>query len=470
MKQLFYLIFAYLLLFSIEILAQQQWGVYQPDYRRDLYKYGSQAVGSHGLSLPNTQFFIGTFGDPAVYRAVYQWDILDTEIPDNSTINFVRLTFDYSKNGHSYELLANFYKITNNIIPGTGLDQIFAEMDYTIQEIAYCLGDGNQIVFESANPDAPFNQAIKSMLTQNKFVLGIKWSIDHSQYIRSWLINNYAIELYIEYSPPTETVTVDQKLSNNSSIDSIGLWDLELVRFHKYSVPKNFTWEVNEEPVLRGTQKIISNEKYIQWKENSEVIINVENHKKIKILPTTSSLTSNFFPTHSGVTIKNNLSLSNTNGGIVGFKDPWFIDYQDASYGNNLRNRGMYLALWRNRPSPFYPNYTTVFNNGSDPSQSYKGVFLNQTPDPNDPNIPYYSVKAISPQDIPLTQTGKTHKFYFQDWTGSGVQFKYTTAQETPVVFTSGNATVNANLKGHLLSDASLAFSGNGQRKLVRDS
>lgn len=76
------------------------------------------------------------------------------------------------------ELPANFYKISYDMIGEDNFDEIFAEMNYTVQEIGYQIGTNNQITFSSNNSSAPFNQAIKNGLLQNKFILGIKWDSD----------------------------------------------------------------------------------------------------------------------------------------------------------------------------------------------------------------------------------------------------------------------------------------------------
>ena len=374
----------------------------------------------------------------------------------------------YSKNEHTYELPVYFYSLSYDIVAPnqTQLNGMWSEMGTT--DIGYLTGTNNVMNFVSNNSNNAFNIAIKNALPNNKFILGIKYQNENPNFNRTWFISSYSLTLRIEYTPPQQSVTLDQRLSNNSQVGKLRKWEGTDFTPYPYINPGTpFNFSINSVQTIQGDQAVYSNEKYQKWIRNTSDEPNILNHHTFTVQPNDFSFTSKFAPTYSSSVIKNNLEATGIESGTIGFKDPWFIDYQDASYGNNLRNRGMDLALWRNRPSPFYPNYTTVFNNGSDPSQSYKGVFLNQGADWQPP---YYSVKAISPQDIPLTQTGKTHKFYFQDWTGSGVQFKYTTAQETPVVFTSGNAVVNANLKGHLLSDASLAFSGNGQRKLVRDS
>ncbi len=119
-------------------------------------------------------------------------------------------------------------------------------------------------------------------------------------------------------------------------------------------------------------------------------------------------------------------------------------------------------APFKSRPSPFYPDFTTSYN-----GDIYKGVFLNQ---PIVAGKPYYSVKVDQFQDIPLTQTGKTHRFYFQKWDANptnSVTFQNSNALETPAVFTLDGATAQANLKATQLSGISTGFSNSGQRKLI---
>jgi hypothetical protein len=96
---------------------------------------------------------------------------------------------------------------------------------------------------------------------------------------------------------------------------------------------------------------------------------------------------------------------------------------------------------------------------------------LNLVPDLNNPNKPYYSVGAISPQEIPLQHTGRTHKFYFQHWSAnppSSAEFQNANALQTPVVFKQEGVTVQANLKGTQLSNNPNAYSKGNQRKFIR--
>ncbi|MBU1681079.1 MAG: hypothetical protein KKD86_19850, partial [Bacteroidetes bacterium] len=257
-------------------------------------------------------------------------------------------------------------------------------------------------------------------------------------------------------------VIIDQQLQNGASTDSVALWEGG-THFQKYPVPHPSDFTIGSEFVLRGAQKIISDQKFNNWSKDDTV----KNHRVfLKTEDFPGILTSKFNPIYFGITIKNNIEMIDydpTNDSIL-FKDPWLIDYPDPNFGNNIRNRGMDNAgpdklEFKSRPSPFYPDYSTSYS-----GDVYQGVFLEQGY--SDPNKPYYTVKAISPQ--PITINGRDHTFYFQNWSVSGAAVQNANSSSTPVVFTSGNATVTANLKGTQLSSQTDAFLTNSQRKFVR--
>ena len=151
--------------------------------------------------------------------------------------------------------------------------------------------------------------------------------------------------------------------------------------------------------------------------------------------------------------IRNRWELLNFNDTKpIWFNDPWYVKDQY----NNQSGMGDFLSF----PSPYSP--TGKYN------ESSGGVFLNQG---EDWQPPYYSVKADYVQNIPLQQTGRTHKFYFQRWDASPVgsaTFQNANALETAVVFKQENATVQANLKGTQLSNNPNAYSKGSQRKFIR--
>ncbi len=167
---------------------------------------------------------------------------------------------------------------------------------------------------------------------------------------------------------------------------------------------------------------VYSSQKYNNWNND---LSNVENHKSFSISNETAELRSNFNSTQFGIVIKNNLEQTSVTGGNIDFKDPWLIDYADSVYGNNLRNRGM-NAPFKSRTAPFYPDATTSYS-----GDVYKGVFLNQNPQFQQ-GIPSYSVKASQTQNINLGSPQGTRTFYFQNWSGTEVQFENASAIQIP--------------------------------------
>lgn len=253
-----------------------------------------------------------------------------------------------------------------------------------------------------------------------------------------------------------KNVTIDQRLSTGQQVGTLKKWEGSF-----WSVPFNpgtvFSFPINSQQTILGDQNIYSNQKYNNWNGD---YFNVKNHRSFNITSTTDLLLSNFIATHTDITIKTNLEGTSATGGVIEFRDPWFIDFQDAQYANQLRNRGMDEAVFRQRTSPFYPNATTQYEYG----QKYNGVFLNQ-----DYNIPGGSFYKVG---VPLEQTitihGQNRKFYPYYWTGNGVQYKNADDNQTAVVFTQPNATAIAVLKGQLMSNDQNGISSNSQRKIVR--
>jgi len=259
------------------------------------------------------------------------------------------------------------------------------------------------------------------------------------------------------------SVTVDQRRELNQQLTNsqIGRWEGGL-DFVSSTVPiPPFDFAVGSREVLRGYQQLVTSpsEKYRVWERNQVAQLDtVQNHRGFTITPFDNNLTSRFNPTDPTITIKTDLiDAPGTTGGNIQFRDPWYIDYPDPNYGNNLRNRGMTDAIYHDRGSPFYPDFNTPPG-----EQSYRGVFLNQNPQ-FDPLLPNYSVGA--PQ--PITIAGFAS--YFQKWVGTNVQYQNPSLAQTGVVFTNAGATATASYKAHFGSSSANATSPSSQRKIIRD-
>ncbi|MFZ1517839.1 MAG: hypothetical protein WAU11_03645 [Ignavibacteriaceae bacterium] len=445
-------------------LAQNVWGPEQTTLRRDLNKnYSGETVFSNGLADLYTNFYIGC--ENVIFeRVVYQWEITDTDIPDNSTITNVTLSFNYSKNGHSFELPTYFHSISYDIEnpDQTQLRGMWNEMGTT--NIGYMTGENNVMNFVSNNSNNPFNLAVRNALPNNKFILGIKFQNENTSLYRTWFINNWTVSLTIEYIPPQQSVTLDQRLSNNTQVGKLRKWEgTEFTQLPYIDPGTPFIFPVSSQQTIQGDQAVYSNEKYNNWNYDKT---DVKNHHTFTITPSTNNLTSRFEGTQSGIKIQNSLESTATDGGSVQFKDPWLIDYADPLYNNTKRNRGMDsdgddALVFKTRTSPFYPDYTTSYN-----GDVYKGIFANQLFSSGT----YYSVGSPTEQTIPLN--GIDHKFFFQSWKydPDNYSLQYSSSNQTGVVFKTSSAIIAANLKGQLISNEGNGFSSNGQRKIVRDN
>ncbi|GAB6282234.1 MAG: hypothetical protein STSR0008_09780 [Ignavibacterium sp.] len=198
--------------------------------------------------------------------------------------------------------------------------------------------------------------------------------------------------------------------------------------------------------------KFGTTQKYNRW-EAFDGDLYTENYARINLKSYSGYITAWFkstYTTYLKASLENLIPVSLK----LSFKDPWIID-SIGSYGQ--LNRGT-KAIW-------YNNLNTPVT--LDTASLYKGVFLNQNLT-FDPNLPNYSIKANSVQDIYLSQTGRTHRLYFHNWSGTNANFQNANALETPVVFTLDTATAQANLKGTQLSNTINAYSNNSQRKVVK--
>jgi hypothetical protein len=332
-----------------------------------------------------------------------------------------------------------------------------------VEDTPYQYVPGNLFCLnQDSCPDRPGDDPIDNYMDYSNDDCRVEFTTGQRAYSH-FKMQTFRRTIYFGISNTTKDVTIEQKLYNsNNNIGQVGVWDNGLNKFDYISVPKNFPLPLGSTKHLISSDNLISSQKYYQWELNN-AFYDLINQNDFTINNNTNNITSRFNQTYPNIVIRNRIDNMHFNDSLaISFKDPWLIDYPDPLYGNTLSNRGM-DAPFKQRPSPFYPDYTTSYN-----GDVYKGVFLNQE---IAPNKPYYSVKADYLQTFILSQTGRTHKFYFQGWSASpqgSAEFQNANALETPVVFKQSGATVQANYKGTQLSNNSVAYSKASQRKFIK--
>lgn len=131
--------------------------------------------------------------------------------------------------------------------------------------------------------------------------------------------------------------------------------------------------------------------------------------------------------------------------GSAFFLDPWYV----------LANGS--------QPGDHWINFTSEYEPTGKEGATEKGVFLNQLISSGT----YYNIWA-GDQQINLGSPIGARQFYLQNWTSTGADLQAFSHNHQKVVFTSPNATVQANLKGQGLSNSEEGYTSNSQRKFVR--
>jgi hypothetical protein len=213
--------------------------------------------------------------------------------------------------------------------------------------------------------------------------------------------------------------------------------------------------------VFGGDTAVYSSEKYNRWFWNIDV--NDPDRKifhPIGVATDISQVTSRYKRAVGGIQVQSKLvDAPATVGGIVQFRDPWYIDTTDAGYGNTRRNRGMGDAVWYNRTSPLFPDFTNSF-----PQGKYNGIFLDEGGPPNW-FPPYYGLGALDAQPIGAF-TGK-----FLGWRvhPDSAVVQDSMALQTGIVFKKDNTAVIARYKAVFGTSTATGTGPNSQRKMIRD-
>ncbi len=265
--------------------------------------------------------------------------------------------------------------------------------------------------------------------------------------IMLWFINQL-FENKFQYFISIDQTAIDDPIS---SVDSVGYWKNSQFTFDDAPI-HGLNLFADNNNAISGTHAKIGNSKFYKWFPDDNLL----NHRTVELDENTPTIyRSQLKEFHHNLIIENKSSdFSGNQYGNIQIKDPWYEDYSDPDFGNTLRNRGMGGSIFHSYSSPFILSQNAV----------YKGVFLNQGYNPITQvwTPPYYSVKAESPQEVPINN--RTHNFYFQNWTGTNANFQNANSLTTGVVFTNDNAVVNANMKGTQLSNQTDAFDNSSQR------
>ncbi len=377
-----------LFIVSINFVIAQQRITIDANYDRvaKFYWQSGNYIGANSvntdMTLPQMTYLIN--GDERWFVLV-QWNLPDNLIPDGSIINFVELKFFYQSNNHELDVYYDDIDITGATLAYLNYNGIYAN------DICAFQSANNVWVINNSNDYPLFKTVVENGLVNNRvtFIIAKSSQINIPGEVSS-------PSLTITFTPPQQAVTVKQKLSDGTEFGQIGRWENN--HWQNYNSGHTFQFGLNTTEYLQSDTNSYSNEKFNNWNDN--VTTTFLNYNAYLVGNNVTQLISNFNPID-----EINLSVSTENISTqydsVELKDPWLRD--DSSDAKGRRNRGT-NAIWHSYASPY--SVTT--------SGEHQGIFLNQGYDGQNWNPPYYSVKAVSLQNIDVN--GRTHKFYFRHW------------------------------------------------------
>jgi hypothetical protein len=460
MKNIVFIILV-IILYSSNIIAQET-HTYGPVKENNFSTWIKE-----GSSTPRFWFTGHACGfvNPEWSRNINYWTWDYEDIPTEATVTEVKVRFKAYKNSGFQDLKLSLHNIPQpysaegiNFFDECKTENIIYEIDevhtngVVLFEHTFTQNDGSDVV-------AIVNSAVQS--GNYYFTLGLKaigatilspdW--EFRDYNDNGGSNNPAIDLTINYTTPFQNYILTNKIESTTNYGNLIVNEDEQ---HPIASNNAAALSLNSENTVRTAELPFmvdwnstgATQKHQNWQPGTlakEHVLNFSFTANLNYMP--ADLKASFLSTKPA-TIGTNL-IDGGNGGQFEFKDPWYY------YLNN--------NVWAH--SNVFKPYTDQLLIENNQSSSYGGILLDQ--DYNVPGQPYYSVKVAQTQDIYLSQTGRTHKFYFQNWSTSGANVQSSTALETPVVFTASNAEVKANYKGTQLSDNSNAYVSSSQRKFV---
>lgn len=355
--------------------------------------YGSIYKYSNGFYL-SSSFNVG-LNSSSIYRSYAQWYNIKSRFPAGAIVQSVEFVIPFYSLPSNTSIEFRYYNPPN--MSGGGVKWNL-------------IGEGNALstmpAYSSTFNVQGFVSYIQNIIngtSYDYFGIGVKNVNENST--ADFLNNIYPVKLRVYYRGNVEITQLDK---DNVPFGHMGYW--QGTYWENKNVPATVFKSGNITLKSDQNYKSGTTQKYQKWSDQSDVV----NHSTFPIASGVNYFTANFNETYFTPIVKNYFGEAPTldpQTDKVAFRDPWLVDELDGTYG--MRNQGMSGgnqgiagADWYERNSPL--------NFSSPDFSSYKGVFLNQGWPGWSP--PYYSVGAISPQDIQLQHTGKTHRFYFQNW------------------------------------------------------
>lgn len=207
-----------ILFFSFVTAQQKTYIAYKPNYSIDIYKVGNNPPGTlEGVIDWSNQtriYEIGkTSNSPTYKRAVYQWNISDLDIPNNSIIHKVEISFEHSGWPGIGTIINYFYCDINLASGNPNLENLW---NLTDKNNNNPIGVGSSIVINgdryaiisTYNAGSEFvNKFSQSINTNDRFTVGIAWKYESPQAGDiSWFFYPGAYgepSLKVWYTPPS---------------------------------------------------------------------------------------------------------------------------------------------------------------------------------------------------------------------------------------------------------------------------
>lgn len=395
--------------------------------------------------------------DNAVYRSYARWSgMIRSQIPAGAYIQSVEFDIPVDQINSTTASLEFRYH---------------SPSDWDLPTVWNHMGEGDPVATMPANSSTfsiqGFVSRIQTIVNGGGDYFGISIKNSNENNTDHYASYIYPVKMRIYYRGNVEISQLDKDNAQFGQVDywNATYWDPKTVPATVFKTT-NITLKSFQDFKSGTTQK------YKEWLRQTDVV----NYNTFSIIANqVNYFDAKFEDANLTPKVKNYFtefpSFDPTTDKIF-FRDPWLIDELTTPYG--MRNQGI-AGGTTGTPGADWYQLNSPIDFSLPAFSNFKGVFLNQgyDPDTHTWTPPYYSVKVDEVQSIDLGGTIGTRDFYFQNWSENppgSAAFQNADALETPVVFKSDGATVQANLKGHLLTNSPTATAPNNQRKIVQGS